>query len=374
MCAAFLKQYEYNTKLEVSIRNLELTKQKPNESFSDFLTRFMNKAGLMKNKLAEKDQVRMIVRNVSPNLVERLQMMNPKTFVDLYDDGLQAEEMENEKKKNTRNTGTRNYPTEGTQQANTSRAMEVQAVQEPRRFSNFNQPLSKVLEHLVQKGLLRPLINVKPLSSNSPGYDPNSYCNFHQAIGHPTDTCIRLKNEFQNLIESGKITDPENPNTRTNPFPKYQSVPPPATKTINSAARKEEMKKSLEAPCRVEGLLRQPSGKFDYKVFYSKPPSYDIPIESIVPGGWGDEFKDDKPESEKKRAETPKQPHRGIEDLLGQPSGKFDYKVFYSKPPSYDIPLETIMPTGWGDEFEDKGNEGYNVWIDNTEVNYGHQE
>ena len=68
----------------------------------------MNKAGLMKNKLAEKDQVRMIVRNVPPNLVERLQMMNPKIFVDLYDNGLQAEEMENEKKKNTRSTRTKN--------------------------------------------------------------------------------------------------------------------------------------------------------------------------------------------------------------------------------------------------------------------------
>ena len=58
----------------------------------------MNKVGLMKNKLAEKDQVRMIVRNVSPNLVERLQMMNPKTFIDLYNDSLQAEEIENENK------------------------------------------------------------------------------------------------------------------------------------------------------------------------------------------------------------------------------------------------------------------------------------
>ena len=72
MCNAFLKQYEYNTKLEVSIKDLKLTKQKLNESFSDFLTKFMNKAGLMKNKLAEKDQVRMIVCNVSTNLVERL--------------------------------------------------------------------------------------------------------------------------------------------------------------------------------------------------------------------------------------------------------------------------------------------------------------
>ena len=83
LCSTFLKQYDYNTKLEVSIRDLELTKQKSNESFSDFLTRFMNKAVLMKNKLAEKDQVRMVVRNVTPNLVERLQMMNSNSFVDL---------------------------------------------------------------------------------------------------------------------------------------------------------------------------------------------------------------------------------------------------------------------------------------------------
>ena len=56
---------------------------------------------------------------------------------------------------------------------------------------------------------------------------------------------------------------------------------------------------------KVEDLLGQPSGKFDYKVFYSNPPSYDIPIKSIVPGGWGDEFDDDKLRSEKE-AETPK--------------------------------------------------------------------
>ena len=79
----------------------------------------------MKNKLAKNDQVRMIVRNVSPNMVERLQMMNPKTFVDLYDDGLQVEEMECEKKKNTRSIGAKNYPIGGTQQANTSRTVEV---------------------------------------------------------------------------------------------------------------------------------------------------------------------------------------------------------------------------------------------------------
>ena len=86
----------------MSIRDLELTKKKSNESFFNFLTGFMNKAGLMKNKLVEKDQIRIMVRIVSPNLVERLQMMNPKTFIDLYDDGLQTEEIENEKRKTAR--------------------------------------------------------------------------------------------------------------------------------------------------------------------------------------------------------------------------------------------------------------------------------
>ena len=51
----------------------------------------------------------------------------------------------------------------------------------------------------------------------------------------------------------------------------------------------------------VEDLLGQLSGKFNYKVFYSKPPSYDIPIELIIPGGWGDEFKNDEPVSEKNK-------------------------------------------------------------------------
>ena len=115
---------------------------------------------------------------------------------------------------------------------------------------------------------------------------------------------MRLKHEIQNLIDFGKITDPEksnsNPNTKTNPFPNYRNVPPPATMMINSGVSEEEIINSFEdinlqtkaetreAPKtaeRVEGLLGQPSGKFDYKVFYSKPPSYGISINSIVPGG-----------------------------------------------------------------------------------------
>ena len=70
--------------------------------------------------------------------------------------------------------------------------------------------------------------------------------------------------------------------------------------------------------------MGQPSGKFEYKVFYSKPPSYDIPIESIIPGGWGDGFENDEPVSEKnKRVENSKQPQQGAEEFSGQQLSKF---------------------------------------------------
>ena len=113
-----------------------------------------------------------------------------------------------------------------------------------------------------------------------------------------------LKYEIHNLIYSGKITEPEksnpNPNTKTNPFSNYQNILPPVTMMINSRISEEEVLNSFEdinlqtkeeipdAPKndeKVEDLLGQPSGKFDYKVFYFKPPSYDIPIESIIRGG-----------------------------------------------------------------------------------------
>ena len=61
---------------------------------------------------------------------------------------------------------------------------------------------------------------------------------------------------------------------------------------------KEEILDAPKNDEKEEDLLGQPLGKFDYKVFYSKPPSHDIPIESIMPGGWGDEFNDDEPVNE----------------------------------------------------------------------------
>ena len=60
-------------------------------------------------------------------------------------------------------------------------------------------------------------------------------------------------------------------------------------------------------------------------MFYSKPPSYEIPIESIIPRGWGDEFEDDELVSEEdKRVENSEHPQQGAEELSGQQLSKFE--------------------------------------------------
>ena len=148
------------------------------------------------------------------------------------------------KKKNIKKEKKKSYQTGGTQQGSTSQAVEVHAVQQSRRFSNFNQPRSIILDHLIQKGLLRPLTNSKPPNPNLPSFDPKSYCRFHQVAGHSTDSCIRLKHEIWNLIDSRKIIDPEksnpNQNLKTNPFLNHPNISPPAAIVTSSGISKEE--------------------------------------------------------------------------------------------------------------------------------------
>ena len=94
----------------------------------------------------------------------------------------------------------------------------------------------------MQKSLLQPLPNPNPPNPNTSDYNPNKHYKFHQNLKHSTDSCMRLKHEIQNLINSGKITDPEKPNqnTKNNPFLNYPNVPPPAAIVTSSGISKGE--------------------------------------------------------------------------------------------------------------------------------------
>ena len=70
------------------------------------------------------------------------------------------------------------------------------------------------------------------------------------------------------------------------------------------------------------------------------------------------------PKSDKEGKEEPKE-NKEVWDLLGQPSGKFNFKVKYTDPPSTVFKEEDIMPFEWGDEF-DKEDEIITVPLSNT--------
>ena len=82
-------------------------------------------------------------------------------------------------------------------------------VNAPREFVELNVPMSEMLKELQLLGLLQPL-EPKPLPNPLPAsFNLQAYCNFHRVKGHYTDKCRTLRHEIQDLIDQGKIPNPE---------------------------------------------------------------------------------------------------------------------------------------------------------------------
>ena len=150
---------------------------------------------MKKKELAEK-------ANLTDYSIKKLQLMNPRSFVELYDDGLQVEEIESGKKETTKASSSRPY-------TQSTKVVKVNVVRSPRQFSNFDKPLSKIFDRLENEGLIKPEPAKSQPNPNAPNYHPNTFCRFHQVHGHSIDNCIRLKHCIQDLVDEGKIPDLE---------------------------------------------------------------------------------------------------------------------------------------------------------------------
>ncbi|KAF5932216.1 hypothetical protein HYC85_028387 [Camellia sinensis] len=92
MTEAFIIQYSYNTPIEITTRDLKTTGQEPKESFSDFVTRWRAKASMMTIRPTDKDQIRMVVRNLQPKLMQKMIVLPFPTFSDSHEMGVQIED------------------------------------------------------------------------------------------------------------------------------------------------------------------------------------------------------------------------------------------------------------------------------------------
>ncbi|KAF5934569.1 hypothetical protein HYC85_030740 [Camellia sinensis] len=262
MAEAFVAQYSYNTQIEITTRDLETTRQEPKEAFSDFVTRWRAKASMMTLRPTDKDQIRMIVRNLHTKLMQRMIVIPFPTFADLHEMGVQIEDalkqglfdQDREQPRRTFNRNNNAGPS-GAATARTSEVSVVTTIPPPlprpmaatpfsgasgsdtqatrfqprgqRTFTPLYMPLTKALGVLIKKNHLKPL-EPRPLTNPlPPSYDPAKYCAYHQQHGHDTDRCYRLRHEIQDLIDKQVIAPPDKPNVTTNPLPPHNQAPPP---------------------------------------------------------------------------------------------------------------------------------------------------
>ena len=72
MAHEFLTQFAFSADIDVSRRELEATRQRPDESISSFVTRWRaNMAGMI-DRPKEQDQIDMVLWNLQPRFARRL--------------------------------------------------------------------------------------------------------------------------------------------------------------------------------------------------------------------------------------------------------------------------------------------------------------
>ena len=79
----FVDQFIFNTMIDVTLRDLETTKQGVGETFSEYMTRWMEKASRMVNRPNKKDQINMIIKNLILAYNSRLQSSPISSFGEL---------------------------------------------------------------------------------------------------------------------------------------------------------------------------------------------------------------------------------------------------------------------------------------------------
>lgn len=215
----FKKHFSYKIHLDVTLRDLETTRQKPNETFSEFIVRWKQTAAKMIDRPNEKEQVNIIIKNLAPVYYNRMFCFPVMDFEQLHECGIKIEDAinkgeldQNEGKLQTKKECSSWFSTIN----NGPDAFSNKCQGRP--FDDLHVPLSKAFELLCKKGYLKPLYptplpySFPPPYSIPPCWNTNEFCAFHHSVGHNTDNCMWLRNEIQNLIDQNVIPKPLPPN------------------------------------------------------------------------------------------------------------------------------------------------------------------
>ncbi|RVX17812.1 hypothetical protein CK203_004086 [Vitis vinifera] len=264
-------------------RELEATRQRPEESISSFVTRWRAKVAGMVDRPKEQDQIDMVLRNLQPRFARRLVGIPFQDLRSLVQAAFSVEEAI------ARGLWTDTTPSPDSKGKKLigpfSRSGEVGAIsyqhrrpahhsaysllqselfpssqyqyqpdyaQEPyiaqtsmqprpphpraathppprpyaqrpaRQFTPLGMTLTRAFEKLRDAGVIVPLAP-RPLPHPiPPHFRSHEHCLYHQIPGHDTERCSALHHAIQDLIDSG-VVDLARPSVTTNPLPTHST-------------------------------------------------------------------------------------------------------------------------------------------------------
>ena len=286
----FLIQFASSVDIDVSRRELEATRQRPDETVSSFVSRWRTQVANMIDRPKEHEQIDMVLRNLQPRFARRLvgipfhdlrSLFQAAFSVEdaiargLWSDDISSHDVKGKKPMGSfsgrsgevsaishhqrpfyqppyrpftfrARTPTPQYQLQPSydQQSYVAHAsvhprpqyQRAFAPQQPRppvqrpmrQFTPLGMTSVQAFEKLKVAGLITPL-SPRPLPHPvPPHYRLHEFCSYHQGHGHDTEHCTSLRHAIQDLIDSGAVSL-SSPSVTTNPLPTFSThaVPPP---------------------------------------------------------------------------------------------------------------------------------------------------
>ncbi|KAJ9672970.1 hypothetical protein PVL29_026298 [Vitis rotundifolia] len=262
----FLTQFASSADIDVSKRELEATRQTPDESISSFVSHWRAKVAGMIDRLKEQDQIDIVLRNLQPRFARCLVGVPFQDLKSLVHAAFSVEEAiarglwtdttpspDSKGKKpigpftrsgevsaisyqhqrpahhsSYRPPTVRAHLSHPQYQATTHPPPRPYAQRPARQFTPLGMTLTRAFEKLRDAGLIVPLAPHPLPPSVPPHFRSHEYCLYHQIQGHDTERCSALHHAIQDLIDSG-LVNLSGPSVTTNPLPTHSThaVPPP---------------------------------------------------------------------------------------------------------------------------------------------------
>ncbi|RVW78333.1 hypothetical protein CK203_047741 [Vitis vinifera] len=239
----FLRQFAFNTVIDVSRRELEALRQRLEESVTSFISRWREKISQIIDRPSERDQISMIMRNLQPRFARHLMGFPHTDFGSLGkkpSGGQRSGDVRAISSVGMRPS--RHYQTVGQtpgfyyppshhthyRPSTPSRPMTPTYLhpRPPRQFAQLGMPLSRAFQKLTEGGLLIPLAS-RPLPQPiPPRFRMDLHCSYHQGPGHDTNHCTALRHDIQDLIDQGLVNLGQ-PSVTTNPLPAHSTYATP---------------------------------------------------------------------------------------------------------------------------------------------------